>query len=192
MGAIYAGYTLRAAEGWDKLVSEPKAPSNWKDSVKIANYIVEAKKKQAEEAADRVLTGEIDKIAIYQGGDVIDVEPGAFFSFFPHHDTLVCVKPLHLLRMLVAYSVTEFGALPKDARWAVRSETSALPLLLRKDEKDVRIIDPIRALVCSTAADNTDPQAFLTRFNLGAISGEVGSAGWLAALARAGAELLGE
>lgn len=166
MPELYVGYTLKARPDWESYVGEIKAPGNYKDPVKIAAYIDDAKKRKAAEASERVLTGQLDELMVIARGDRITVDGAvAFFdTVMADYTTIVCVKPFHLLRILVAEYVVETK---KPApKWAVRSETFGHPLLLTKKETDITIIDPVRALVGSTSEEQTDPDTFMKRFDL--------------------------
>ena len=162
MVSIYAGYTTLTLPGWERFAEEVKAPANYKDPVKIASFIEDAKKRRALEASEKVLTGMIADLAISDDKGVakkITIEE--FIGLFPGSgNRLVCYKPYHLLRFVVAH-LAAAGKVPPA--WAVRSEPFGASVL---GNEEVAIVDPIRALIGHAAEDEANLPAFVQRFNI--------------------------
>lgn len=185
MAAIYAGYTTLTLPGWERFAAEVKAPSNYKDPVKIQAFIEDAKKRQAMEASEKVLTGAIADLAVSDSkGEVHKMDVTEFIKLFPQPgDCLVCFRPFHLLRFLVAQLAAN-GTTPPS--WMIRSETFGVSLL---GNDAVRIIDPVRALVGHEAAEEANLMAFVQRFNLNVKA--TPGAEWLAVMAMQAGKLIG-
>jgi len=81
MPTVYVGYTLTTRPDWEQYVGEIKAPGNYKDPVKIEAYKEEAKKKRAAEAAERVLTGQLDEMIVVTSKGVREPVTGAVQFF---------------------------------------------------------------------------------------------------------------
>jgi hypothetical protein len=186
MSAIYVGYTTLTLPGWERFAPEVKVPANYKDPIKIAAFIEEAKKRQAAEASMQVLTGAIGDLAVSDSkGETHKMTAQEFIKLFPDPgNCLVCYKPLNLLRFVVAQLVVE-GKTPPV--WAVRSETFGTALLDGGDT--VRVIDPIRALIGHNADDAANLRAVVQRFNLDGKANP--GAEWLAVLAMKAGNLIG-
>jgi len=186
MASIYAGYTTLTLPGWERFAPEVKAPANYKDPVKIQSFIEEAKKRQAMEASEKVLTGAVADLAVSDNkGEVHKMGTMEFIKLFPNPgNCLVCFKPFHLLRFLVA-QMAVVGQVPPA--WMVRSETFGMPLLEGCDT--IRVVDPVRALIGHEAAEETNLMAFTQRFNLNVEANP--GAGWLAVMAMRAGKLIG-
>ena len=162
MASIYAGYTTIPIPGWERFAPEVKAPSNYKDPVKISEFIEAAKKRQAMDASGKVLTGALADLAVCDSkGEVHKVTVQEFVMLFPTPgNRLVCYRPFNLMRFIVAQLVSE-GKTPSS--WMVRSETFGSSLL---GNEEVAILDPVRALIGHDADDEANLLAFVNRFGI--------------------------
>ena len=185
MASIYAGYTTLALPGWERFAPEIKAPANYKDPVKIQSFIEDAKKRQALDASDKVLTGAVADLAVSDSkGEVHKMEPSEFVNLFPQPgNCLVCFKPFHLLRFLVAHMAVN-GMTPPS--WMVRSETFGTSLL---GNDEVRIVDPVRALIGHEVAEETNLMGFVQRFGINVKANP--GAEWMAVMAMQAGKLIG-
>ncbi len=171
--------------GWERFAPEVKVPANYKDPVKIQSFIEDAKKRQAMEASEKVLTGAIADLVVSDNkGEVHKMDVSEFIKLFPNPgNCLVCFKPFHLLRFLVA-QMAVVGQVPPA--WMVRSETFGVSLL---GNDEVRIVDPVRALIGHEATEETNLMAFVQRFNLNVKANP--GAEWMAVMAMQAGKLIG-
>jgi hypothetical protein len=69
MVTLFVGYTTAPRPDWADYAPEFKAPSNYKDEIKIAEYIFKARQKFTEEAGEGMLTGMLATLAAYKSDD---------------------------------------------------------------------------------------------------------------------------
>lgn len=62
-----AAFECLPVSGWEQFAEEVRAPSNYKDPVKIQEYVEKARAKQALEASRRFLTGKLTKVMVRTG-----------------------------------------------------------------------------------------------------------------------------
>jgi hypothetical protein len=189
MKLAYVGFVPKTIPDWEQFVPVPRAPSNYKDQVKIAEYVAAAAAKQAEEAAYNPLTGMFADVSVLlKGGE--EYKESALAKDVPllealsAFDGVVCLGVFDMLRLAVTECIDRKGALDKSLHWAVLSDQLKLPILARTGHAPV-IIDPARIL----GGTDCTPGAFCQRFKIR--FSEPRLARSLALIAAKGADLLG-
>ena len=100
----YCGFEFAALDGWESYVGEVKAPSNYKDPVKIATYINKRMEELEETAGRHPLAGSVSRAVIVKDGKTVFDENGQFvgtkFLEFILKDSNVQVKPEEKAKIL--------------------------------------------------------------------------------------------
>ena len=104
---IAVGYEVAKRKDWVEYVPEVGAPANYKDPIKIEEAKLKAREKQAEGAAEGVLTGRISKIAVLQisaDGKGSPLQIGTVLNLIPRRkaNTLLVIPNSSLLYRLAA------------------------------------------------------------------------------------------
>jgi len=194
--SIYCvGATYDLLPNWQLFVQKPRAPSNYKDQVKIAAYVDEAWIKLGNAAAHEPLTGKLDRVCIMKRAKPGDWQPVGkeglpVLAQFEEPKVIVGVDLRAFFRLAVIDYVTRKGALDEDYAWACLGDTGQ-PLL--EGARVVRFIDPVRALT-GLKPDEVSLEGFMNRFQLSLAGPEhfpPGTAGGQCCIAIAAAKLLG-
>lgn len=150
----YIGYSTTSVARFEDYLPEPHAPSNYKDELKIREYITAAREKQYMTASDMPLTGVLKDIAILtrSGQTLVPVEvtPGTTIaeqlSLFP----ILCAFDASLFaRLLRVDEITQSGSISPELSW----------LVVR--DRECEFFDPLSSLL---GAGDHDPFLVAKRF----------------------------
>lgn len=174
MRVAYVGFTTMMIPGADKNLPEFKAPSNYKDAVKISNYIEEAKQKFIDGLADDPLAAQIHKFAVVReegGKPVITLtdSPVPFAETLGANDAIAVFNPVRFLKFLTADTLTRGGKIGPDTAWTVRGESMGQALLpfigpSRNMSTNNFVFDPMR-MFCPSTYEGTDVDRAITRYS---------------------------
>lgn len=195
MRFAYVGFTTDVLDGWERFAPEPKAPSNWKDQSKIADYVREARDKQAAEAAVKPLTGRFRDIVVLNQKSDAPVQASwpdlPILDFLSQYERVACIDYSTFRSLALADYIDKKGALDDNAQWAVISARSGFPYLVPSTKWAAvpMLFDPLHAITGSSSEENTDPGSVLSRYKLPMPYGP--DAGSKAAACKAVCKLLG-
>jgi hypothetical protein len=179
MRKLFVGFTVRARGDAEKYLPESKAPVNYKDPAKIVEYERAARARSIEDAAEKPLTGELASVAfLSDDGKAVESKDHPLIVS-GRYDLLIGCRVYDFVRLARIDYIDRHGQLNADTLWSVLSDIGA-PLM--EPSARIRFLDPVRALVGSSAEENTNPVQVANRFDLTA-SGST-EAERLAALAR--------
>lgn len=161
MSTVYVAFSTIAVDNFENYLTEPRAPSNYKDQHKIAEYIASARHKQIEEASQRPMTSKLAQIkfATQHSGEL------AVFSLkrdetvaevLDGHSVISCIDASTLMRLARFDLIEKKGTIDEGYRWLVLPELVA--------GRKPFVFDPISKLLGSDAAENTDPWVVAKRF----------------------------
>lgn len=185
MVTAYVGFTTVANPKWLNFLPEPTAPSNYKDEVKIREYIEKAKAGLSEKAANTPLCGSV------KDSHVIVHEGVTGISNFDKLCSVQCVIGFRIfdyLDLSIIGVIDTLGELPERYRWAKIGKmikTNYLPDNTGRLHPKV-IFDPVSALVGEY--EDKDLPAIMQRFGL---CGALDTAATRAEAAKALAKKLG-
>lgn len=172
MRVAYVGFTTMMIPGADKNLPEFKAPSNYKDAVKISNYIEEAKQKFIDGLADDPLAAQIHTFAVVReegGKPVITLteSPVPFAETLASNDAIAVFNPVRFLKFLTADTITR-GKIGPETAWTVRGESMGQALLPfigpnRNMSTNNFVFDPMRMFAASTY-EGGDVDRAITRY----------------------------
>lgn len=149
MSTICLGFETVAVENWADLVEMPEAPSNYKDAIKIEEYVQKARVQQGKDAKDRVFTGKLSKVSAirivdghYHGLADVPVADAAMsvLESLQGVDRLVCVGLRLFLRFAVLQHISLRGNM-RGVEWAVLNG-SGVPI-----QPLISLLDPVTLLL---------------------------------------------
>jgi hypothetical protein len=163
MRKLFVGFTVKARADAEKYLPKPRAPINYKDAAKIAEYERAALEKSINEAAQKPLTGALASVCFLDdtGKNLEDKQHP--LAVAGHYDMLIGCLVYDFVRLARIDYIDRHGQLDVDTVWSVLSDTG-VPFL--EPSARIRLIDPVRALVGSSAEDNTNPVLVANRFDL--------------------------
>jgi hypothetical protein len=163
MRKLFVGFTAKARADAEKYLPESRAPVNYKDPAKIAEYERTARARSIEEAADKPLTSGLESVVFLteDGSRLKDDQHPLIVA--GHYDLLIGCRIYDFVRLARIDYIDRHGALNADTLWSVLSDIGA-PLM--EPSARIRFLDPVRALVGSSAEENTNPVLVATRFDL--------------------------
>jgi len=142
-------------EGWEDMMPPVKAPSNWKDPAKIAQYEKEARAGLAEEAFKNPLASTITNVCLINHSGLVFTpkieEALDMMTCYPIVAGIGIFEGLSRLFLQSAAAKT----LDPAHWWAKLSPMTKYPYL-SIDGKKI-ILDPVETLVGSSAAEWADP-----------------------------------
>ncbi len=161
MSTLYVAFNTIAREDFENYLSEPRAPSNYKDQYKIAEYISTARHKQIEEAADRPMTSTLGQVrfAEHANGETKQFllkKDQLLIDAIGNYQIIACINAPTFLRMVRFELVEKIKYIDESYRWIVFPEMVA--------GRKPFVFDPIVRLLGSEAAENTDPWLVARRF----------------------------
>lgn len=167
MRTAYIAFSTRTVAEFEHYLPEPKAPSNYKDPVKIAEYVGAAKAKQFVDAPSKPLTGVLADVKMLMRTDtskkVDNValawpdEPIA--TYLLNYDRVSVFNLGEFIRLARIDWIERKGSLTTEMMWLAFSELTNRTLI-----RPPFIFDPINRLVDSVAEEACDPFLVAKRF----------------------------
>jgi hypothetical protein len=167
MRTIYVGFISGFWPDAEKYLPEIKAPRNYTDPVKIAGYIENARTRALLEASEEPLTAEFADMYMIEPGSPKDVSAWpqrTALRTLGGYDCIAVINAQLFLSLAVAEQILKCGALTSRDYWALRHPVTWEAYLSPGNTKV--IIDPIRAIMGTSAKDQTDPFNVAKRFNI--------------------------
>lgn len=151
MRVAYIGFTVTELPGWQNFVPGIRAPANYKDQGKIAEYIASAQDKQRLEAAWSPLTGRLNTVAMLSGDKPAfsDIQWPAVspLEFLLNYDAIVGLRIFEFLDLAVVDAVTKKMFSPL-MHWAKLGSMIKFPYLLPRSSNAHKIIfDPVATVL---------------------------------------------
>lgn len=150
MQVAIVGFESTARPDWKSFVSEPKAPFNYKDLVKIEAYKEEAKAKQQAKAAIKPMTGKLTKVLIHISGKSYKLDEKDDPMSILSNDAVEAVVGLDIfnfLELAVVKSMDLNGSLNWKHRWAkTRFRDGAYLPISTGEVRTKCVFDPLNAL----------------------------------------------
>ena len=165
--SAFVGFTTTPIPNYELFMPAVKAPSNYKDPVKIKEYVSAALEKQVIDAAVLPLTSAIDKFAVLRtkgaDGKVEKVQVDwpskvPLYEFLEQYDNIWSLDASMLFRLLRFDYIACKGKLP-----GLTSKFVSCP---GEPVANRWIYDPIEMLVGTTSEDWTNPVLVARRSNL--------------------------
>ena len=176
MKTAYIGFMTDVHSNWRTFCPPLFAPSNYKDPLKIQEWMDRATERQTKEAKDKPLTGRISEFYLLESPrpDHVGLPPvidkGAMN--WPNQTALEIVSLYDRIFVLNAgvFAVLArmehldvHGQISQDFNWIITSRLSHVPLIYSSPQTAPRLFDPIDLLVSSTAEENCNPEAVMHR-----------------------------
>jgi hypothetical protein len=164
MRTAYVGFNAKAIDGYQKYLAEPRAPSNYKDQAKIAEYKIARMAQQEAEAWQKPLTSLLNTVTFLHGDHTKRTavklawpdEPIA--TYLNNYECIACIDSATLIRLARIDWIGKKGILTDETKWLAFPELPAMRF------KPPFVFDPLTRLVGSSAEDNSDPYMVAKRF----------------------------
>jgi len=167
---VYVGFVTCELENCEEYMTLPNAPINYKDPVKIKEYIDKALEAKKANAKNSPLMGFLQSWCILgsNGAKVTDSlkAPRKLLEELIPYDVIAGYRIFDLMDMAVVDHIFANGHLPVDLHWAKLSKMNKFPFLSPPwvNSKAQKIIfDPVDSLCGQDAVDN--PSALARRFD---------------------------
>lgn len=145
----FVGYTTTAIPGAENLLPQISAPKNYKDPLKIQEYIEEATRKARAELMDDPITGMLHKVSVLRRNNKDEPEVAKLpwpevpvLELLNTYQLLVILQPSRFMRFAIADALNKQTKLTNDTMWAYRA--------LGPSESSLNspvIVDPMRMFV---------------------------------------------
>ena len=160
---ICVGFTTELVKNWEDYVEPVMAPRNYKDLVKIADYVAQHKATAAEDALDNPVTARLGSVCLLEprrDDSKIPIripipKDTTLLEVLTKHSTIVGIRLSKLLRLAVLDHLDR-GPMSVEHQWALRHDD--LPV------NSLALVDPVRLLVGASREDKIKLSALSTRY----------------------------
>ena len=177
MPTAYLGFSTKQADNWELFATLPKPPRNYKDPVKIQEYMNSAVDAMREDAANKVLTGGFENVVVLTAGSKDDPGPKLLTTDWPKRpildslnvfDKIICVQIRLFVRLAIVEYLDKAGSLPESPDWTLAlrglpSDFVSWTGGLR--EPTATLLDPVRLLCGTDESVMTVFRRFSTKFS---------------------------
>lgn len=150
MKTAYVGFLTDVHPSWRDFCFPPIPPANYKDPVKIQEWIDRYTEKQEDEAKNKPLTGKIKDFHLFEKRDALKVDKGAIT--WPDQTVLeiislydrIFVLDVGIFSVLARMEHLDmYGRISSDYNWIITSRMSHFPMLFENPQVAPRLFDPI-------------------------------------------------
>jgi hypothetical protein len=170
MKTAYVGFMTNVQQNWRSFCPAPVPPANYKDPVKIQEWMDRTTEKQVKEAEDKPLTGRISEFCLLErhGEEVVDKGNMSWpdtsaLEIISLYDRIFVLN-VGIFSVLARMEHLDMrGTISPEYNWIITSRLTHVPLIFNTPQSAPRLFDPIDLLVSSTAEENRNSELVMIR-----------------------------
>lgn len=170
MKTAYVGFVTTVHPDWKQFCPQLSAPGNYKDPIKIQDWLDKATEKQMNEACDKPLTGKIAEFHLIERGDDGEARSlgaagwpeATILEIISGYDRIFVLKTGVFATLTRMEHLDARGRLLPAYDWIITSRLTHVPLL-RDACNAPKLFDPVDLLVSSTADENCNTVSVMRR-----------------------------